>query len=528
MSWFDHYSKKNADLEEIFGLISEVLKENANLKNPRKKSCSLFEDDLKILDEVADIFGSGEFLTEASERMRREEAEKFLVSLPRFIPSEAWGKPESVDRKTVNRIFAVMGGGRSVEGKLGFLQRITHPNNRITSPRRVLSSLLILEALSTVITNFNEAAAGFVFEGWLAALLQGHQEAERTTEKGNLPIEDLIAFSQLKEGGSTVPVSLKLLSPTTPVHGSYTNLVDSLFGDNNFDGVMNYVVARKLSPRESGVQSIAFQSFDISRENFIDVLTLTEGSFERDPDRPSKFFIDPETGERVKGTKVKMTGGRLFMFKKEHRERLLAAYPEASGGDLEVLKMVQGTGKDWKLLYHLLQHTQGYTAPIREPDAVDTTEEVPEEASEETSEEVPEDQPSHQPRTTARMAPINEAADGVHKGWSISHTQIDFLAGKIPNFVVQNLGELPASRDEIIKVAMNHMDVVREKFTELFRAFASLNENINKYMTFPARSAAIAAGERAITNTGEIQEKIKENVASDVAGGDETTFSDEP
>jgi hypothetical protein len=84
---------------------------------------------------------------------------------------------------------------------------------------------------------------GFVFEGWLSALLQGTQEAE-ISAKGNLPIQDLIAFASSEDemDARSVPISLKLLNlKTNMVEGSYTNLVDGL---DEF-GEMVYIVARK-------------------------------------------------------------------------------------------------------------------------------------------------------------------------------------------------------------------------------------------------------------------------------------------
>ena len=116
---------------------------------------SLFEE---VFQDWAE---NGKVLTEMSDKARKKEAEKFLLSLPKFTPTEAWGNPESTGRKTINRIFSVIGGGASVEGKLAYLQRITDVNNRITSPRRVIASLIMLEALAAIISDFNEASAGY-------------------------------------------------------------------------------------------------------------------------------------------------------------------------------------------------------------------------------------------------------------------------------------------------------------------------------------------------------------------------------
>ena len=164
---------------------------------------------IEMIGETLDAFYE-EFVQNEPEvlsEMSMDKAKEFMLVLPKFVPTEAWGDPNSMEREQINRLFSVMGGGRTIEGKLQFLQRITVPDNRITSPRRIISSLIILESLKAVIHSFNAASAGFVFEGWLSALLQGAQEAE-ISAKGNLPIQDLIAFS---ESDNPVPISLKLL-----------------------------------------------------------------------------------------------------------------------------------------------------------------------------------------------------------------------------------------------------------------------------------------------------------------------------
>lgn len=195
--------------------------------------------------------------------MASDRAREFVLSLPKFVPTEAWGDPESMERQQISKLFNAMGGGRTIEGKLQFLQRIVDPDSRISSPRRIISSLIILESLKAVIGSFNASSAGFVFEGWLSALLQGTQEAE-ISAKGNLPIQDLIAFSG---SDKPVPISLKLLNLTTKVEGSFTNLVDGL---DEF-GEMVYIVARK--DKESG--GIVIEKFRFDQVNFMEALVRT-------------------------------------------------------------------------------------------------------------------------------------------------------------------------------------------------------------------------------------------------------------
>ena len=66
---------------------------------------SLFEE---VFQDWAE---GGKALTEMSDKARRKEAEQFLLSLPKFTPTEAWGNPQSTGRKTINRLFSVVGGG---------------------------------------------------------------------------------------------------------------------------------------------------------------------------------------------------------------------------------------------------------------------------------------------------------------------------------------------------------------------------------------------------------------------------------
>ena len=449
-------------------------------KNKKSKTVSTQDDLFSLFEEVLRETP----ITEMSDKARRKEAEKFLLTLPKFTPTEAWGDPQSTGRKTINRIFSVVGGGASVEGKLAYLQRITDINNRITSPRRVISSLIILEALAAIISDFNEASAGFVFEGWLAALLQGRQEAERT-EKGNLPIQDLVAFTQLKDSSTRVPVSLKLLSPKTMVEGSYTNLIDALFDEPEFGGRMNYVVARKLE------NHIAIQSFDLNQENFIDIITLQKGA---------------------KGTtKLKASGASLFAISDPD---IVRKY-NIDGSPEQVINLLNSIDpRNAQEKYEILMRTAGYSkANLKRRLAAQAEQaEQPEvEASEEELQE----------RAVKRYSKAERTLlESTQTQWALSVSQLDTLvsAGKIQ---ITDLGELPKTKEMVIEIAMMHMDTVREKFQILFKAFSDLSENINKYITFPKRADAMKAGERAITDTGVIQQEIQESVQSDESATEE-------
>jgi hypothetical protein len=190
----------------------------------------------------------------------RTAVEKFVLSLPKFTPSEAWGDPNSVARQQLTALFQTQGGGASLEGKLHFLERLQAPDSRIRSPRRIISTLILMESLSACVNAFGASTAGFIFEGFLAGLLGGHQVVD--VKEGTLPIEDIVAFSTYS-GDKQVKMSLKLLKETTDIKGSYKNLVDALNETPN----MIYVIAYKEGGKK--VEAIHINTFDLSRETFL-------------------------------------------------------------------------------------------------------------------------------------------------------------------------------------------------------------------------------------------------------------------
>ena len=126
--------------------------------------------------------------------------------------------------------------------------------------------MMIIEALQACLNDYSESSAGFVFEGFMAALTGGKQIAGRVG--GTLPIEDFVT-------GDDEAVSLKLLSPNTGIHGSFTNLIDYLFirGGSGVPSI-KYLIARKNSEGDD-VSQLAIFDFIITRDNFVDIMTAS-------------------------------------------------------------------------------------------------------------------------------------------------------------------------------------------------------------------------------------------------------------
>ncbi len=387
--------------------------------------------------------------------MAADKAREFVLSLPKFTPTEAWGKPDSIEREQITKLFNAIGGGRSIEGKLKFLQRIVAEDSKITSPRRIISSIIILECLKAVITSFNASSAGFVFEGFLSALLQGTQEAE-VSAKGNLPIQDLIAFS---DSDKPVPISLKLLNKTTNIEGSYTNLVDGL---DEF-GEMVYIVARKDG------EAIAIEKFRFDQNNFIDALS---------------------TSARGGTTK----GLNLFQL------------PNMSPQD-SVVKLK--AAESWPEKYALLQYTAGYSERIRKKREAATAAQQPAQQDADSED-----------ASSAQLAAQRELDEAIKEEWNLllekaGGTQWHISPKQLVTYdfvEYQTLGELPYTEKRIIKIARLHMDKLNTEIMQLFNATKELSDNINRYFLVEKRSTAINSGNKAIQDSIQIQKTLQADI----------------
>ena len=125
----------------------------------------------KMFDEV---FTETQALKE--DKTKTSSAKKFILSLPKMTPTEAWGNPANNARKEMETFFSAIGGGANVDEKIKYLERLQNETpksgRKITSPRRIISTLVLLESLSSCLNSFGASSAGFVFEGFLAGLLK--------------------------------------------------------------------------------------------------------------------------------------------------------------------------------------------------------------------------------------------------------------------------------------------------------------------------------------------------------------------
>jgi len=229
---------------------------------------------LNMVEEVMELpiaeYLAPEIMGEKTDTLTEAERFSMSIPIPKLNPNEAWGDPNSQSRKDIDRIFA------SITRQGGIKERIQHVNSFVDPKQAerkgrgqrfnaILNMMMIIEALQACLNDYSESSAGFVFEGFMAALTGGKQQADRVG--GTLPIEDFVT-------GDGENVSLKLLSPNTGIHGSFTNLVDYLFLRGGAgEPEIKYLIGRKNSDDGDDVSQLAIFDFVISRENFMIIMT---------------------------------------------------------------------------------------------------------------------------------------------------------------------------------------------------------------------------------------------------------------
>ena len=276
MSWHEKYLSKNnrkktvSNQNDLFALFEEVWKEQESKLTEQQRSIlsdDFFQNTLFEIFSGIDYNSVNRRLTENTslENMIKEEEEistqEIKIGLPKLRISEDWGVPESQDRKIIEGFTRSIPGG-TLEEKLAYINSVATGEVQLASVGQVLSTMVVLEVLSTILSQFTEAAGGFIFEGFLAGLFgEGSvqiTDVEDEDEATGKPITDV------KLGDREY--SLKLLNPTTAVKGSWRNMVE------HFAGGRDHVVY--LDARRSGSgasDSLLFSEFEITLENYVQV-----------------------------------------------------------------------------------------------------------------------------------------------------------------------------------------------------------------------------------------------------------------
>ena len=226
-------------------------------------------------------------LLEKKSLEQTSERRNITLRLPIIRLSEKeWGKEGTKDREIVqNLLQKIVARGNTLAEKVRLISNFVQSPPQTEDMSEVLSHIVLLDTLTNIMVHFNASAAGFTFEGFLAALLEGEQ-----VPAGTAGIQDII-------DNDKTPVSLKLLTGDGPaaVEGSYKDLCDhfidpgglkqdptsdQFLGRAGAEGGMTYVVALKSFREKTAqaaltgdeAQAIRFYQFEFDAENFLDCM----------------------------------------------------------------------------------------------------------------------------------------------------------------------------------------------------------------------------------------------------------------
>jgi hypothetical protein len=254
------------------------------------------ELDLKMLMEmVEEVFESVPHLSEeapapASLASQSDDAalEMILKMIPDIAVSEiGWSDVRTTEegveikgpqRRLLEDYLKNIQGGDLAEKIAGVSQFYTNGAGLISEQAgedrtkrivQAISYLVFYKTLTKVITNFNASSAGFSFESFLAALVNGRQIPANT---------GTIADYTDRSSGEEIPVSLKLYKEKQlEVGGSFTDLVNDLVTPKymGLGGAMRYVICTKELTGEDLEQEgkINFYQFDFTIQNVMDILS---------------------------------------------------------------------------------------------------------------------------------------------------------------------------------------------------------------------------------------------------------------
>ena len=210
----------------------------------------------KILSEMIEqmFYDNETVITEAAEVADTKERR---IVLPKFSLSETWGQKKTADREVINDFMSKIQGKNIVE-KVNSINFVVDCDESCVDGKKVpeiLANLIFLDTLTALMSDYNPQTAGTLFEPFLAALIGGTQI--RIGRGEETKIEDI----ETSQGSG---LSVKLLSPATPVRGS-RNLLRQYI---DLKGSLDYLVAVKYPSEIVFHRFTVGDSVDFTPEQF--------------------------------------------------------------------------------------------------------------------------------------------------------------------------------------------------------------------------------------------------------------------
>ena len=309
-----------SELSKLLEVITEVKKEMEKIDpNIKERLDYLNESLVTILDEEETPGGETVF-----------DQKDFAIHLPKLRITEAWGKKGTKDKAIISQYTKNIPGD-DPEGKIAALNQILQGTTEMEPGlAQLIATMTVCEILYTLLTDFTEAAGGFIFEGFLAGLFGDD----------SIQIQSVADLPDMPEGVSGKPItdvilnnkhySLKLLGPSTGVKGSLSNLIKHF---ELIDHII-YLDARRVDKN----QGLEFSEFEITLPNFMEVMVdpvlkqvtkavegdegeevVKGGNIAAAPDFKSKLKAIADDKEKVIKT-IRIDGFKSAAKKKEAKE----------------------------------------------------------------------------------------------------------------------------------------------------------------------------------------------------------------
>ena len=271
----------------------------------RKKETFSMEMLLEMVENVFDEFTpiiSEETAPRATTIDTSKTYDLSLVPMPQFSELE-WGtlttpkdggtRPSSDPRAQLAQYMENI-GGEGLRGKIESLNKFysgeMSPENFSSESDKIskyLSYLVVYKTLTSIFTGFNAASAGFLFEPWLAIMLDA-ETGQQIPAAG----ADTIADFTIEKGER--PISLKAYSHgSLKVGGSFRQLIEDLTGKNP---VMEYIAVTKDMEGDKGepmsvTGKLHFRSFNFTFENVADIIyKVSTGKHKKILELPKAFW----------------------------------------------------------------------------------------------------------------------------------------------------------------------------------------------------------------------------------------------
>jgi hypothetical protein len=396
---------------------------------------------------------------------------KVTFSIPKLVPTEAWGNADSQSRQDIYKFFKKI-PGRTLGEKISNINSIAQRQTNIRSTAKILATLVFFDSLSSVVKDFTPASSGFVFEGFLAALLNGSQEIARSAG-GTLDIADIRALQKKDESGNLTggyPVSLKLLTGAgsgTPIHGSYPNLVGSLAESD--DDNMLYVVV--LKDKAEGADELEFHEFDVNSATFLPIMSEGVNNVRHLPLHGSllsnakfKSLLDPRRLKEY-ASKVDKSGYLPLDISMNIIENDLTPIKNNSNEFFGMMKYTKGFFE---------KHGAGKRGQEEQPDE-------------------PQQDEINERMSQGDLGFLFEASSAPFQ-FSVSQARMK----KLPTY--KNMGKIDVRPESVRKIAERYADILENQLNQVYDNLKTLTSSVNNYFLGDSYGQRTKAADSAIAS----------------------------